>query len=179
MNIDKILSTKERIDILKYIIYIEKEFGVSETAKKLKLSKGLISKYFDILVKDFVLKKSKNKFLVNNSSIVKGIKILFNVQQISSNLFKKYKFIKMVGLHGSCAKGFNTENSDVDLWIKVDNANNEKIVNLMSELRQKIKNIKILILDDKKIKLLKKNDIVFYYSLYFGSIILYGEENEI
>jgi len=47
------------------------------------------------------------------------------------------------------------------------------------KLATSIANIKILILDDKKLELLKKKDPLFYYALHFGSIILQGEENGI
>ena len=87
--------------------------------------------------------------------------------------------MRAVGLYGSCAKGTNTESSDIDLWIKVEKIDEKKIIELTSKLRKKLKNVKVLILDDKKIEELKKNDPVFYHSLYFGSLMLYGEEGEI
>ena len=181
MNIEKIFSTKERVNILKSILYLEKEFGVNEIARKLKLSKGLISKYFEILGKENILKKSKSKFHVTNNSLIKSLKIMFNIQKINPTAFKTFKKhkVRTVGLYGSCAKGTNTENSDVDLWIKIDKLKEKKIIELASEVRRKIENAKILFFDDKKIKMLKKKDPLFYYSLYFGSVIIYGEENEI
>ena len=53
---EKILSTKERIRILKAVIFKLKPVNVNMVAAELKLSKGLISKYFDVLVKAGVLK---------------------------------------------------------------------------------------------------------------------------
>ena len=179
MNLEKIFSTKERVKILKNIIYLENDLSVSEISKKLRLSKGLISKYFEILFRAGILKKSKNKFYVKNNELVKGLKILFNLQKINARFFKKYKFVRAVGLYGSCVKGTNTINSDIDLWIKVENLEEKKIIELTSELKKKIENIRILFIDDKKIKTIKKEDPLFYYSLFFGSIIIYGEENEI
>ncbi len=180
MNIHELFSTRERIKILKHILYLEKDFGVNEIAKKLKISKGLVSKYFEILFKKGILKKSGKKFAVRRDNLlVKGIKIMLNLEKIDAKVFKKYKFVKAVGLYGSCAKGTNTENSDVDLWIKVENAGEKSIVNLVSEIKKKLGNASVLVLDEKKIKLLKEKDSVFYYSLYFGSIIIYGEESEI
>lgn len=179
MNIEKIFSTEERVKILEHVIYLENRFGVNEIAKMLGLSKGLISKYFGILVKELILKKKKGKFIVNDNNLVKSLKIMLNVQKINTKIFKKYKFIRVVGLYGSCVKGINTISSDIDLWVKVKKVNDKKMAELTSELRKKLENIKVLILDDKKIELLKKKDSLFYHSLYFGSIILYGEEDEI
>ncbi len=179
MNIEQIFSSKERIKILNSIIYLEGKFGVNEVARKVKVSKSLVSKYFEILVKNKILKKTGNKFIVRDNAIVRGIKIMLNIHKINTRIFRRYKFVKAVGLYGSCAKGTNTESSDIDLWIKVEKIDEKKIIELTSKLRKKLKNVKVLILDDKKIEELKRNDPVFYHSLYFGSLMLYGEEGEI
>jgi len=176
-NISKLMSTKERIKILLYILYL-KEARVGETAKQLKLSKGLISKYFDILCNEKIIKKKGNFFLINDNYKTKSIKIMLNILKIPK-IFSKYNFIKAVGLYGSSAKGTNTEKSDIDLWIKISKAEDNEIARLNSELNNKSEKIKLLILDDKKLKELKKSETMFYHSLYFGSIVLYGNENEI
>lgn len=179
MNIEEILSTKERVKILSYIIYSEKKLRVNEIARKLKLSKGLVSKYFEILIRKLILKKIRGKFIVRNNSLVKSLRIMLNIQKINPKIFKKYKFVKAVGLYGSCAKGVDTISSDIDLWVKVEKISDKKIAELTSELKRKIENAGILILNNKKLELLKKKDSLFYHSLFFSSIILYGKENEI
>ena len=179
MELSKVFSSQERIKILKSIIFREDEFGVNERANEVKLSKGLISKYFDILVKEGFLGKKKRKYYVKSNILVKSLKIFFNLTKINPKIFKKYKFVKAVGIYGSCAKGTNTESSDVDVWIKVNSLNQKSIPKLTSELRKKVENIKILLLDDEKLEILKKEDPLFYYSLYFGSVLIFGEENEI
>ncbi|RMD45848.1 hypothetical protein D6829_01135 [Candidatus Pacearchaeota archaeon] len=179
MNISSILSTKERIRILESVLFREDGFGVNEIAKQLKLSKALVSKYFDILIKGKILVRMKKKFYVSGNVRAKSLKILLNLQKFEPRIFKKYKFVKSAGVYGSCAKGTNTENSDVDLWVKVDKLREKEIVRLGLDLRRKISNIKILFLDDEKIMAIKKDDPIFYYSLYFGSIIIYGGEDEI
>ena len=177
MNLENVFSTEERVVIIKNILYLEREFGVNEIANKSKLSKGLVSKYFNILLKEVIIKKANRKFLVDDNT--RSLKILLNIQKIDINIFKRYDFVKAVGLYGSCAKGTNTENSDVDIWIKIENGNQEDTINLTSNLLKTVDNVKILVLDDKKLDILKKEDTLFYYSLYFGSIIIYGKENEI
>ena len=178
MNLENVFSTEERVVIIKNILYLEREFGVNEIANKSKLSKGLVSKYFNILLKEVIIKKANRKFLVDDDN-TRSLKILLNIQKIDINIFKRYDFVKAVGLYGSCAKGTNTENSDVDIWIKIENGNQEDTINLTSNLLKTVDNVKILLLDDKKLDILKKEDTLFYYSLYFGSIIIYGKENEI
>ena len=179
MNISRLFSTKERVELIKHVINLERKFGVNETAKRVRLSKGFVSKYFDILVEENVLRKKGTKFIVTNHSVVKGIRIMLNLQMIDPKIFRKYRFVRAAGLYGSCSKGTNTVDSDVDLWIKVDKASDEDLSYLTAELRKKIENLKILILNDEKIKNLRGKDPLFYHSLYFGSIVLYGEEDEI
>lgn len=179
MNIEKLFSTKERIAILQHVIFSETEFGVNEVAKRLVLSKGLVSKYFDILEVEHILERKKAKFAVKNTKEVKSLKIMLNIEGIHTNIFRRHKFVKAAGLYGSCAKGTNTNSSDTDLWIKINKTDNDKLAKLTSGLRKNIKNVKILILDDKKLETLKKEDPLFYHSLFFGSVTVYGEENTI
>lgn len=179
MNIDKIFSTNERVKIIKYIIYKIDKLNVSNTAKELKLSKGLVSKYFNILLKERILKKEKGKFVVDNNIKVRGIRLLLNLEQFDTELFRKYKFIQGIGLYGSLTKGTNNEESDIDLWIKIKDTKQMELAKLSNELNKHYKNIKPLFLTKEKIEMLKKEDSLFYYSLIFGSINLYGEELEI
>jgi len=176
-KISVLMSTEERIKILGDILYL-RSVKVSETARRLKLSKGLVSKYFDMLVREKIVKRKRNGFFVEDNFKTRGLKIMINVLNVPQ-IFQKYKFVRAVGLYGSAVKGTNTTESDIDLWIKVDSLKNVNVPKLNSELINKLENVKILFLDNSKIEELKKKDNVFYYSLYFGSIILYGEENEI
>jgi predicted nucleotidyltransferase len=177
-NLEKIFPTKERMKILEGIIYSTERIEVNSTAKRLGLSKGLVSKYFEILCKAGMIKRKEKGFFVCNNHVVRGIRIMLNVLAIPK-MFGKYNFVKAVGLYGSSSKGTNTVDSDVDLWVKVDKAKKEELVKLTSELSGKVENINLLILNDEKIKELKKFDSSFYHSLYFGSVIIYGSEDEI
>jgi predicted nucleotidyltransferase len=176
---EKIFSTKERIKILQAIVFKTDNISVNNIAKQTMLSKGLVSKYFNILAKKGILKKINGKLRITNSSLVKGIKILFNIKNIDLNIFKRFPFVRSVGLYGSCAKGENTDDSDVDLWVKVSNVDEEKLSSLTSKLNEEIKNIKPLFLTDNKIEKAKEEDPLFYHSLVFGSIVLYGGEDGI
>jgi predicted nucleotidyltransferase len=175
MNIKILLSTVERIKILSQIIYKTEHLSVNKVAKNLKLSKGLISKYFDFLVKEGILKRSAGKFLVQNNVQTKAIKILLNLNIFDTDFFKKYKFVKSAGVYGSFVKGTNTEDSDIDLWLLIDSVNEENLAKLTNGLKKMFGNVKPLYLTEEKIQLLKKNDTTFYHSLIFGSITIYGD----
>ena len=176
---ENIFSTKQRIKILEAVVFKTGNISVNNIANQLRLSKGLVSKYFDILSKRGTLKKINGKLRITDSSLVKGIKILLNIKNIDLNIFRRFPFVQSVGLYGSCAKGENTEDSDIDLWIKVSNVSEEKLAALTSKLNKEIKNVKPLFLTDKKIEKAKKEDPLFYHSLAFGSIILYGGKDGI
>ena len=174
-----IFSTKERIKILKAVIFSDQPISVNVIAARLKISKGLVSKYLDVLLRKGIAKKSNGKYLIVDSPITKATKILLNITGIDAGIFKKFDFVEAVGLYGSCAKGENTDESDVDIWVKVKDASDEKAASLTAVMNKKIKNVKPLFLTTKKIEKMKKDDELFYHSLSFGSIILYGNNNAI
>jgi len=174
---ESLFSTSQRIKILEAVIFRTGSVSVNNIASQLRLSKGLVSKYFQILLKEHILKKEKGKLVVADNASVKAVKILLNLRRIDTRIFSKYPFVTAVGLYGSCARGENTEDSDVDLWVRVKDVEETKIASLTSEINKKIKNAKLLFLSDKKIEKLRKEDIMFYHSLSFGSIILYGDKD--
>lgn len=177
MNLNEIFSSNERIKILEEVLVSER-IRVGELSKKLKISKGLLSKYLEILVKEKILSRKGNEFSLQDNLNVKGIKILMTLRRFEG-VFSKYKFVVAAGLYGSGAKGTNQRESDFDIWVKIRKASNEEKAKLGSEIRKKVENVSILFLDEAKIEDLKKNDKVFYSSLFFGSIVIYGGENEI
>jgi predicted nucleotidyltransferase len=174
---ESLFSTSQRIIILEAVIFRTGSVSVNNIASQLGLSKGLISKYFQILLKEQILKKEKGKLVVADNASVKTVKILLNVRRINTRIFGKYPFVTAVGLYGSCARGENTEDSDVDLWVRVKYAAESQLASLTSEINKKIKNAKLFLLNDKKIEKLRKEDIMFFHSLAFGSIILYGNRD--
>jgi len=178
-GVESIFSTKERIKILKAVIFSDQPISVNLLAVKLKISKGLVSKYLDVLLKEGITKKSNGKYLIVDSLITKGAKILLNITGVDAGIFKRFDFVEAVGLYGSCAKGENTDESDVDLWIKIKDVSDEKAAPLTAQMNKKIRNVKPLFLTAKKIEKMKNDDELFYHSLSFGSIVLYGKKDAI
>lgn len=175
MNITDIFSTREREMILRTIIYKTGPIGVNKTAREAELSKGLVSSYLNRLVKESILEKKDGKFFVTNNIKTKAIKILLNLSRFDVNIFSGYGFVKSAGLYGSYAKGSNTEDSDIDLWILTEETGEETLAKLTGELRKNLGDVRPLYLSRDKLELLKKEDHVFYHSLVFGSMIIHGE----
>ena len=177
MNIANLFSTRQRVKILEKVIYQTGHLSVNALARELNISKGLVSKYFSILLKEGILKERKKKLFISDNYKVKAIRLLFNLSRFQPDIFNRFKFIRAAGLYGSYVKGENTEESDVDLWIKVDAAKEEELAKVSRQLNTKFRNLKVLFLTDEKIEKIKKDDPLFYHSLSFGSIIVYGEED--
>ncbi|MEW6536809.1 MAG: hypothetical protein AB1454_14460 [Candidatus Auribacterota bacterium] len=84
MNIEKLFSTRERTNVLRGVIFKTDLLSVNNIASSLGVSKGLVSKYFDILVKEGILRKTQGKFIVKESSALRGVKIFLNVTDLNS-----------------------------------------------------------------------------------------------
>lgn len=175
----RIFSTRQRVKILKSIIFNTGGLSVNSTARNTGLSKGLVSKYFEILTKKGVLKRADGKLIVSDSSITKGIKILLNIENIDLRIFRKFPFVESVGLYGSCTKGENNTDSDIDIWIKIKATSDENLASLSSLVHRSLENSKIVFVTGEKIRKMQEEDELFYHSLVFGSIVLMGDENGI
>jgi predicted nucleotidyltransferase len=178
MNITELFSTGERERILRAMIFQTAPLSVGSLSRSLKLSKGMVSHYLNILRKNGMLKRAKNKFIVPDNTKTSSIRLLFNLGDFDAGIFGRFKFVKRAGIYGSCAKGSNTEISDIDVWILVDGASEEELAALTRTLKAMDERIKPLYLTKDKLRALKKEDLTFYYSLYFGSIDVFGDKNE-
>lgn len=178
MSIENLFSTRERLKILESVVFQTGLLSVNQIAAQLHLSKGLVSKYFDLLAGEGAIKRMNGKFAINQPApVVKAIKILLNLKEMKLDFLKKYSEVESAGLYGSCAKGENVPDSDVDLWLRVKEMREEKKAALAAELRKRIRNVKPLFLSKEKLKALKGQDELFYHALSFGSILLYGAPN--
>lgn len=175
MNLHPVLATVEREKILRHVIMKTGHITVNETARELKISKALVSIYFSILGREGIMGRSGNRFFIKDSIQTKAVKILLNVSTFETGVFRKYGFVRGAGLYGSVVKGTNTEDSDIDMWIVVDPAEEEKIAGMIANLRKKYGNVKPIVLTHDKAVALKERDPLFYHALAFGSIVIYGE----
>jgi predicted nucleotidyltransferase len=174
--LSKLLSSKERLKVLEYILY-RNSFKVTEVSKELTLSKGFVSEFLTFLYKKKLIDK-KNHYCLSKSPLVNALKLLLNVNKIDVSKIKK-SYFKGIGLYGSWANGTNMYDSDLDIWIKVDVYPDENEIASLSKTLRKMTNseIQLLILTPKKIKQIK-SDKPFFSSLYYSSYILWGESIE-
>ena len=176
MKINILLSTKERERILNDVFFKQGEISVADVSRILNVSKGFVSKFFSLLSKERILKKSKKKYVVLDNLKVRQLRILFNLRIFADFNFRKYPFIRGAGIYGSCAKGENTEDSDIDIWVKIDKKDERELAKVTGSLKKISGKISPLYLSEEKLEVLRNEDPSFYSSVVHGSIRLYGED---
>jgi len=175
-NLHKLMSTKERVKILEHVLngsslntnYISKEAGVN---------KGLVSRYFTLLVSFGILGKKGRFYTLNQKSpIYRSVKIMFNIIKLSKILPFDRRIVG-IGVYGSYAKGTNNESSDIDIWIKSNSPlKEEDVAKFEYEMTKKLgARLNVTVLYPEKAERLRKEDKEFYYSIVSGSILLWGE----
>lgn len=174
MNISQVASTEHRLKILCHVIFQVSPFYVNDIARKTGISKGLVSKYLNLLLDNNILNEDGRGFRVKDSTETKSLRIMLSLNNLELGFLPKYPFIKGAGVYGSVVKGQNTLESDIDLWVFHEKATPERLAKVSKELALQ-GGINTLYLTEANIKKMKEEDPVFYYSLFFGSITLYGE----
>jgi len=178
MNITGMFSTVERLAIVRAVIFRAGPFGVGELARKTGLSKGLVSQFLRMMKKEGLLRREKNSFFVVDNVKTASVRLLLGLSGLDATVFRKFKFVRRAGLYGSFAKGTNNEDSDIDLWVLVDGASETELAGLTKALKAMDGRIRPLYLTREKLTRLKKEEQTFYYSLFFGTINVFGDENE-
>ena len=173
-----LFSTRERAKILREAVYSIKPLTVAKLAKKLQLSKSVVSKFLGMLTKEKIVRRKGAGYVVVESPQTVAVRLLFNISSFDRALFS-YPFVKAVGIYGSWAKGRNTVDSDIDMWIKVGRAGTADLAALQHRLMKIFPKIKILFIDEEKVEHIKVKNPLFFHSLVFGSIAIYGDLDEI
>ncbi len=173
------LITKKNLNIIDLIS--KKSLCIREIAEKLKCAPSTVHKATVLFKKNNLIKekKEKNKIIIlpnNNSVLFKKIKSLLNISSIiKAKSYKSLKKIGSVGVYGSFAKGTDDLNSDVDLWVYTQRS----LINIRSIITNLEKDIdrriNVIIINEKKLKKIKKEDPEFYTQLKFTSTKLENE----
>lgn len=178
----KIFSRRQREEILAHMLgNPSRRYRVREIAKELKVSVGSVSQFLALLKKSRILRREGDVFLVDTGNpLARAIKIVLNVAQLDIAPLKRIPGLLGIGLYGSWANGTNREDSDIDIWIKVKKRVGEEIIARASAQlnRKTMHKVQVMVFDPEKSESLKKEDPIFYYSLVFGSMVLYGESLE-
>lgn len=179
MKVQPLFSTKERELILAYLLdHPSEKINMNQLARKLKVSVGQIHKYVSILRKEGIVKGIS----IQDTSMVRSLRVLRNLQRIGerkliNRLKRRIPDISGIGIYGSWANGTNTENADLDIWIKLEKSPADiDIAKTRKELENVIRvPVDITIATPERMKHFREKSDSFYFSLYNG-IKLWGEE---
>ena len=166
VKINELLGNKNLINILSFLIESDEELSQTKIRNKIKMSKATLIKWLKYLEKNnFVNIKiegvSKLYKLNKENTILKQFKILNNIIKIQelNNLIKNN--IKIY-LYGSCARGEDSKESDVDLLI-IGNIKRHEIIEEINKLSKKLnKKITLQIFSELEWANLEKKDKAFY-----------------
>jgi predicted nucleotidyltransferase len=162
VQFNEIFGNKNVMKIL--LIFLDNpslEINQSNIIKKVKIAKATAVKWLKILFeKAFLNVKSigtTNIYTLNNDYyIVKQIKILYNLYLLDSFSVNAETY-----LYGSCARGENIADSDIDILIM--NKRREDIVEIIEKFSKKIKkNINYVVFSDLEWSKMEKNDKAFF-----------------
>lgn len=173
--LSQLFKTTKRVKILETVLKRNKS-TVTQITKETGISKGLVSRYLTLMKDQHFLEREEQTYHLKNHARTRALKRLLNLENLIWDDISP-KWAKSAGLYGSWASGTNTEQSDVDVWIKVASYPTEEELN---QLYKKIKNItttevNMLILTKEKLEQIKKIDPPFYHSLQKNSLLLKGE----
>jgi predicted nucleotidyltransferase len=176
--ISPLFKTPQRLKILNEALKKD-NVTVTELSKECVLSKGLVSRYLNIMKEEGLLERRERTYHIRDQALTRAIKVLLNLETLRWEEVTM-EWIDSAALYGSWASGTNTEESDVDIWIKVEQLPSPSKLNL---LHKKLKNrtnseVNILILTPEKLESIKKSDPPFYHSLQVNSLLLEGEPIE-
>lgn len=153
------------------------EVSVTAISRELEISKGHVSEVISSLKQENIIRQGRVNL---GNPYVRSLKIAINMNKIVKtgviSLLENLK-VEAAGLYGSWAKGTNSEESDIDIWIKKEgDIKMIQIAEFSGKLREAL-NIQpqVLVLNNDKIRSLKKDNAIFYFSLLLGSMKLIGE----
>lgn len=111
-----------------------------------------------------------------NNPLVRGFRIFENVLELNQLIEEIKDLCRKIILFGSCAKGEDTDNSDIDLFILVDDDNKDIVRSRISEYAIDRPMNPIMINPIEQIEF-EENDKVFWNQINKG-IVLWGGSDE-
>ncbi|MCJ7579875.1 MAG: nucleotidyltransferase domain-containing protein [Candidatus Aminicenantes bacterium] len=167
----EILVATNRQKILDFLIqYPGNEFLEKEIQKATKISKSGVNFALRDLSKTKLVKKQKRGKISFYSirydhPIVKQLKMLKTLVNLEPRIEKIKKLSKKIILYGSCSRGENTSESDIDLFIVTNNSN---MINMAMKKNKLGEIIKLIIRSPLEYIEMEKTDPIFYKEIELG-----------
>lgn len=175
MMLSYLFSSEERVRILNEVLF-RKGSTVTEISTSANVNKGLVSIFTRRMVDMGILKKDGKIISPVGSSIAKQIKVLLNLERIHQiDIPDCIGF----GLFGSWADGKNFQDSDIDIWIMLEEEDQLVVGNLIQNISRIIgKEPDLLILNEERWSNIQNNDRPFFERIRNNHITIFGEDLE-
>lgn len=178
-----LLYNRVPLEILSYITRQKNNQNIygAKIADELKISQGGTSTILKQLKKMGILKsKSIGKTVVYNmeydNPLIKSLRLFENLLELNELIEDLKQYCRKIVLFGSCSRGEDTHNSDIDLFIVTDNDYTDNIRSKISNY-EIAREIKPIIIDTLDLINMEENDKVFLQEVNKG-IILWGGNYE-
>jgi predicted nucleotidyltransferase len=172
--LQELFSTNERVKILNVVLF-EQGLNNASITRKADVNKGLVSIFTRSLIDKGIVEKRDRRYYFRSTPFVKQLKVLLNLSKMQDIEELIPGSIIGMGLFGSWADGSNDTDSDLDLWMMMDEIDHEEVGEVIQIIRERISSEpNILLLTPKKWKRMKKEDFPFTSSLLRNTITLAG-----
>lgn len=137
--LEKLFTSKARIEILKYFFFFKEVSHLREISNFLNLSSGAVKREIDNLCAlNLIIKKGNLLSLNKTNNIINELKQIFLKTDFISfpilNALKR-ETIKFALIFGSFAKGTDNSESDIDLLI-IGDTREDKVYSLLSPVEK-------------------------------------------
>lgn len=114
--------------------------------------------------------------VVEKHPFIRQFKVLDTIAELESLLIELRALSERVILFGSCAKGEDMPDSDIDLFVLTKER--EKVMTTLRHYQQNSKQIQAIVVDYPELIRLKENDPYFYAQIEQG-ILLWENQNDL
>jgi len=175
-GLSELFKTEERIRILRYVAG-QRTVTATAVVEATGTSKALVSRYLHLLVREEFCTRHGRMYIWQENARSLATKRLLNIDLLRAQV-PLPEWARGIGVYGSYAEGTNTAESDIDLWVFVDEytpkleicaARIEKTVSVASGTE-----VHILILTPEKLAELREADTPFYAGLMRWGITIGG-----
>lgn len=177
----ELFKTEERAKILRYVMF-RSSFSVSEVSRSTGVNKGLVSRYLRLLEDLGLLIRDGRKYALLDGALPRAVRLLLNLEKLNISTLatgplEELRGLKSLGLYGSWARGMNSLDSDLDVWINADARPEESdLARLQRDLSTLTETeVNLLVLTPQKLAELRINDPPFYSSLIMNSLTIKGK----
>lgn len=155
----------------------QQAFYSAELASQTGLSKGGVNQILRVMARQGLLKTEKKGRMIfyrvdARSPLVKQFKVLRNVTLVEELTRKIRFFCEKIVLFGSCARGEDTPESDIDIFIVSREKEQVRVLVPQGENQRKIQ---LVIKTPQELIVLDKKEPVFYQEIQRG-IVLWEKE---